>query len=84
MKHFSDVELEMHRTGKLPLIREILCRLHLLFCADCRNMSREMESDSELIREVRNARRELQLPQDEKQMRTLSGILRNGSTASSL
>ena len=82
MRHLSDIELEMYRTGRLPFFRKHLCRLHLFFCADCGKTRKEMESDSELIREVRSARRELELPPDEKQLRILSGIFRNGSTAS--
>lgn len=48
-KHFSYDELDAFLHGDLPLLKRVLCQLHLRGCEQCRGMLQHVKEDNELL-----------------------------------
>lgn len=48
-KHFSYDELDAFLHGDLPMLKGVLCRLHLRGCEKCQGMLQHVKEDNELL-----------------------------------
>ena len=55
MEHYTKEELDQFRNGGMSVLRKIRCSAHLKTCPDCAKLLEELNSDDQLLRDLRGS-----------------------------
>ena len=55
MEHYTKEELDQYRNGGMSVLRKIHCTAHLKTCKECADLLKELESDDQLLRDLRGS-----------------------------
>ena len=55
MEHYTKEELDLFRNGGMSVLRKISCSAHLKNCPACAKLLEELNSDDQLLRDLRGS-----------------------------
>lgn len=55
MEHYTKEELDQYRNGGMSVLRKIHCTAHLKNCKECADLLKDLESDDQLLRDLRGS-----------------------------
>ena len=55
MEHYTKEELDQYRNGGMSVLRKISCAAHLKNCPECTKLLDELNSDDQLLRDLRGS-----------------------------
>ena len=55
MEHYTKEELDQYRNGGMSVLRKIRCSAHLKTCPACAKLLEELNSDDQLLRDLRGS-----------------------------
>ena len=55
MEHYTKEELDQYRNGGMSVLRKIRCSAHLKTCLVCAKLLEELNSDDQLLRDLRGS-----------------------------
>ena len=55
MEHYTKEELDQYRNGGMSVLRKIGCSAHLKNCPACAKLLEELNSDDQLLRDLRGS-----------------------------
>ena len=55
MEHYTKEELDQYRNGGMSVLRKISCSAHLKSCPECAKLLEELNSDDQLLRDLRGS-----------------------------
>lgn len=83
MKHYTTTELDRFRTKRMTMFQQVFCHLHLFRCADCRKRLEGLLADDQLLAEVKDSLRRLDVAPNESTYRILCRKFHNEPNESS-
>ncbi len=55
MEHYTKEELDQYRNGGMSVLGKIRCSAHLKSCPECAKLLEELNSDDQLLRDLRGS-----------------------------
>ena len=55
MEHYTKEELDQYRNGGMSVLGKIRCSVHLKSCPECVKLLDELNSDDQLLRDLRGS-----------------------------
>ena len=55
MEHYTQEELDQYRNGGMSVLGKIRCSAHLKNCPECAKLLEELNSDDQLLRDLRGS-----------------------------
>jgi len=55
MKHYNCEELDLYRHKDMNWMSRIICRVHLYYCASCREQMSQLQHDDQLLLEIKDS-----------------------------
>ena len=55
MEHYTKEELDQYRNGGMSVLGKIRCSAHLKSCPECSKLLDELNSDDQLLRDLRGS-----------------------------
>ena len=55
MEHYTKEELDQYRNGEMSVLGKIRCSAHLKNCPECAKLLEELNSDDQLLRDLRGS-----------------------------